>query len=83
MANLPGLSAVVRGLDVPGRKLIPNRTPRKVISPIAYFMANSGLDLRFTLNCRRAAWRWPVRIECVPNSPAHREQLLGNLTRRD
>jgi len=50
--TLPGLSAVVRGLDVPGRKLIPNRTPRKVISPISYFMANSGLDFHAQLSPR-------------------------------
>jgi len=42
--------AVIRGLDVPGRKLIPNRTPRQQISPMAYFVANSVADLRFTLN---------------------------------
>src|SRR5258707_7390093 len=47
-----GLSAAVRGIDVPRRKVIPHRTPRKRISPIAYFMANRGTDLRFTLNCR-------------------------------
>src|SRR5467141_4313934 len=50
-----GLSAVVRGIDVPGRKVIPHRTPRKRISPIAYFMANSVADSRSTLNCRLSA----------------------------
>jgi hypothetical protein len=40
-----GLSAVVRGLDVSEPNLIPDGTPRKVISPIAYFMANCGEDL--------------------------------------
>ncbi len=48
-----GLSAVVRGIDVPGRKGIPHRTPRKGISPIAYFIANSVA--RSTLNCRLSA----------------------------
>src|SRR6266849_10153846 len=55
MANFARAFAVVQGLNMAGRKPIPNRTPRKVILPIAYFMANSGVDLRFTLTCRRAA----------------------------
>ena len=53
--TLPLLSAVVRGSDVPGRELIPNRTPRKKIPPIAYFMANSDMDLRLKRPCRPPA----------------------------
>lgn len=46
-----GLSAVVRGIDVPGRKVIPEQR----ISPIAYFMANTVADSQFTLNCHPSA----------------------------
>ena len=49
------LSALVRGSDVPWRELIPNRTPREKIPPIACFMANGSEDLRFTLSCRPPA----------------------------
>jgi len=60
-----GLSAVVRGLDMPGCILSPNRMLRKMISPIAYFMPNSGIDLRFTPNCRCIAGSWFVKFGSV------------------
>lgn len=60
-----GLPAVVRGLDVTGRRLHLNRTLKKIFSPIAYFMANNGMDLRFTLNCRRIAGSWFVKFGSV------------------
>jgi hypothetical protein len=48
------LSAVVRGIEVAGRKFIPNSHSEEKISPIAYFMANSDMGLRLTLSCRRS-----------------------------
>jgi hypothetical protein len=46
--TLLGLSAVVGGFNGPELKFIPDRTRRKVILPIACFMANYVADLRFT-----------------------------------
>ena len=60
-----GPSAVVRGLDLPGRVFRLNRTLKRIFSPIAYFMANSGMELRFTLNCRRIARSWSVKFGSV------------------
>jgi hypothetical protein len=40
-------------------------TLEKMFSPIAYFMANNGMDLRFTLNCRRIAGSWSVKFGSV------------------
>lgn len=60
-----GLPAVVRGLDVTGCSFHLNRTPREIFSPIAYFMASSGMDLRFTLNCRRIPGSWSVKCGSV------------------
>ncbi len=57
-----GLPAVVRGLDVTGRRVHLNRTLRKMISPIACFMANSGMDLRFTLNFRGISESWIMKF---------------------
>jgi hypothetical protein len=56
-----------------GRILRLNRTLRKIFSSIAYFMTNSGMDLRFTPNCRRIAGSWfekfgSVAIPCAPRA---------------
>ena len=67
-----GLPAVVRGLDVTGRRVNLNRTLRKMISPIACFMANSGMDLRFTLNCRGIAESWIMKFGSVATPCASR-----------
>lgn len=45
-------------------------------------MANSGVDLQLTLNCRRTTGSWSVKFGSVV-TPAHREQFLGNLILHD
>jgi len=65
-----------------GRILCLNRTFRKMVSPIACFMANSGMDLRFALNCRHIAGSWIMKFGSVA-TPVLREQFPGNLMLHD
>lgn len=77
-----GLSALVRGSDVSGCILIPNRLPRKAISPIAYFQAiafSKAADVGLVLK-RRIYLRCCFRL-VEPSPDVQKNQCLNRRSR--